>query len=143
MPLTVAKVLIASIAPPGPLVTLDRQAEVAEDASGNVSITWRSPTTAIVNSVLELVSHGVAQYRNRLGYYLLVADPGARLVQVQWQEWDPWASTVRTRSAKGALALAQHRTSASDETLAVVLYVGSAIYERGTGEILESSGVPE
>ena len=137
MSLQEAPIIITPVLPTGPAVEAPMPSSINVDQAGNVTTTWVDPQVDLRSILAPALSSGAAQHRNRAGFYLVAADPGAILVDLSWKEWDPWAEAPRSRVARGVLVLGGHAIERGVERITAILYRAQAVYIRATGEVLE------
>lgn len=131
----------------GPSLTLSGNFEVARDAIGNVTFTWRDPVTSwssparvSLESFEPYLSESVDVRKNRLAVLLAITDPGGVLVVADWREIDPWQGILLDEeSVTGVAALGNARATPEEDGFSIVLYKSLYRFERGTGVLEEAS----
>jgi len=121
--------------------TLPMPESQQEDAAGNVTFSFRDPLADHRQQLKSVLGSNVQQQRNRAGAYAVIADPGAALATLTWQEVDAFAGALRSaRSLTGVLVLPSYQVERRGESFSVVLYRADALYVRGTGEVQRADG---
>lgn len=126
----------------GPALVLPA-GQLEQDALGNLTVRW---TDALHQGHL-LTAYDLAGYlstavdvhRNRDGAIVAITDPGGRLLEIEWSEYDPWTGTPAGPFTFRCVGASAGSTSDSGEArLSVVFYRTHYRYERVTG-VLEGS----
>jgi hypothetical protein len=100
-------------------------------ANEAITFTWRDPIgqsqtfrqllDALKTFEARRISGGQPR-RNLSGYRDAVADPGAQICTVTWQEIDPWTGSSIDYSETGIISIVSVRVARREESISVILY---------------------
>lgn len=114
---------------------------IETDDVGNVTLSWDNPFNVVTGKnarayladLAPYLSQRVQQQTTRGGYWLCIADPGARPCLVRWLEINPWTATSTVRQMHCLVTLATRRDSWKDQGFRLVLLRANRLRARGTG----------
>ena len=125
----------------GQVFTLSGQEDVQVAPSGNVVLSFESMQQDYLELLKEVTAGNVVQFRNRDNVYEVIADPGAKLVRLEYSEIQPFTQSVKQqREAVGVLEMSGYSVTRRSDSFRLTLYRADYRLERGTGEV-EQAGV--
>lgn len=131
-------IIVTPLVPAGSAVTLVMP-ESVEQTANTVTFEIVDPLGANaapvdLEALLSLLVTGsperIQQDTRRDGLRQVQADPPARLVSVDWQEFEHYGDTAQSRSAIGALTIAARRYDRDGLRYTLLLYRAEAIWTR-------------
>ena len=113
-----------------PAIVLPAPETMQQDEIGNVTFSWQRPKDDFRRTVAPLLSRNVQQQRTRNSQSLIVvADSGAQLVRVTWNE-RVVTGNLGPREALGVITSPTLTLSLSQLQRTVVLYVCNFVHTR-------------
>ena len=120
----------------GQVFTLSGQEDVQVAPSGNVVLSFESMQQDYLELLKEVTAGNVVQFRNRDNVYEVIADPGAKLVRLEYSEIQPFTQSVKQqREAVGVLEMSGYSVTRRSDSFRLTLYRADYRLERGTGEV--------
>jgi hypothetical protein len=129
------EVTLTALNPGGHSLTLSMPDSLDDGALDTVTLTWREPLADYRLMLEPFTSKNITQYRSRAGL-MASAEAGAKLVQLSYQRFNPFAQAERGVQVKGVLSLGQANWTPGTESIAVVLYRAERIVVIGSGEVI-------
>lgn len=112
------------------------------DGVGNLFIRWVDAPfnnrLLTADDLLAYISQNVDVHRNRGGALVAIADPGARLLTVEWREVDPWAGQLSSLQVmRGVASITGASSSPTEARLSIVIYQTQYLYQRASNLSVE------
>lgn len=124
----------------GATIILPAVEDLSIDAIGNVSLSWAEYITDLPLLLDSICATRVEQFRTHAGTFTCLADEGAKLFVMNWEELRPYRTALETgtisRSVQGVLQLVSKRTDRRSCGISAVLYKADAVYARVTGAVI-------
>lgn len=119
-----------------PSITLPT-GSLERDGLGNLFIRWVDAPfnnrLLTADDIAGYVSRNVDIHRNRGAAIIAIADPGARLLTVEWREVDPWAGQPGpVQVMRGVASISAASSSTTEARLSIVIYQAQYLYQRAS-----------
>ena len=136
----------------GLAVVLPMPESVSYDGPDSVTFSWTDPYDPVTGralweyaALLEPIQArriaGGRPRRNLSGFSDAVADPGAQLVTVSWQEVNPWSGALEAKTLTGIFSVASKSVSRRQEGLTVVVFACDRLRFYGSSNVQTRPGV--
>lgn len=125
----------------GTSVNLEGYTDLQRDPAGNLTFSFENQRLDVLDLLQDIAAGNVVQFRNRENVYEVIADPGAKLVRLEYAEIHPFTQAVSVpREAVGVLEMSGYSVSPSADSYRLTLYRADYRLERGTGEVEQVGG---
>jgi hypothetical protein len=120
--------------------------EIQDANSSSIPMTWTNLMRHELAKVKAIASENIKQYGNRDNYYRVIADPGAQLCKVEWEEkLDPRLgyfppNDTLPRTLYGVLHIVNSGMNRGSQQLSLMLFIADDVYFSNSTETQSVTG---